>query len=440
MKNKTLQPVLIAAALSLGYVILWRGSVLLTGWLEWYELRATLALFGTIGMFVLGLAWLIWGLERAAQYFEKIREQQHRDAQVVPVLHKPLRKDADDHLDHVWNPLDPAAWYYGRRHKRLNQSLSALTTYALLFFLMMFILTQMSGCGEDYEMPAGGGEQQITQQIKVQKIIRQKFVVNPFSAILFNVPPIDQMVKLNLNEITKHAYTVGYGKGDGAGFAGGTKRGKVRFIRLEYSGGDWNQNFGVGADLNMLNEYGIRTQQKVEKKTESRRVIQLKNFRKGKSPPMVYLTGQKNISLSNSEIKVLRKYLVEDHGMIFGSNGGSRHFHNQFLSAMGRVLPDVRPVVVPLDDPIHAQPNHLPFLPIVAPHGGNQALGWYKDGRWLCYYHPGDIGDAWCDDHAGVKADVSEACYQLGTNVIFYAHMEYSKWLQSQQKDKKGKK
>jgi hypothetical protein len=32
-----------------------------------------------------------------------------------------------------------------------------------------------------------------------------------------------------------------------------------------------------------------------------------------------------------------------------------------------------------------------------------------------------------------VKAEVWEACYQLGTNVIFYAHTEHAKWLQSQQ-------
>ncbi len=32
---------------------------------------------------------------------------------------------------------------------------------------------------------------------------------------------------------------------------------------LQYSGGDWDQDFGKGADLNMLLEYGIRTAQKV---------------------------------------------------------------------------------------------------------------------------------------------------------------------------------
>jgi hypothetical protein len=268
--------------------------------------------------------------------------------------------------------------------------------------------------------------------VKIQKIVRTKYVVNPFSAIRFEVPPIDD-VKLQLAEITEHAYAAGYGDGE-AGFGAGTARGKVRFIRLEYSGGDWDQEFGAGGDLNMLVEYGIRTHHKVAERTESRRVAELANFPEGKAPPFVYLTGQKNISLSNSELRILHTYLVKKHGMLIGSNGGSRLLHSQFLTLMARALPQVQPVAIPLDDVIHRVPYPIPFFPYVSPHGGKEALGWWLDGRWVCYYHPGDIGDAWSDDHAGVRPEVWEACYQLGTNLIFYAHTEYAKWLPSRAK------
>src|SRR5262249_25192925 len=190
---------------------------------------------------------------------------------------------------------------------------------------------------------------------------------------------------------------------------------------------------------NMLIEYHARTQQKVADHTESRTVYDLKSFPKGKAPPLVFMTGQKNISLSKPEIRILQEYLIDKHGMLFASNGGSGHWHNQFLSMMNQVTPDVRPVEVPLDDPIHSILYKLPSMPYVAPHGGKEALGWYKDGRWICYYHPGDISDAWRDDHAGVKAEVWEACYQLGTNIIFYAFSEQSKWLMSQQQPGPGK-
>ena len=227
---------------------------------------------------------------------------------------------------------------------------------------------------------------------------------------------------------------MGYGAGSEAGFSGGTQRGKVRFIRLKYDGGDWDQDFGVGADLNMLIEYGIRTGHKVHDQTEARTVSQLANFPLGKSPPFVYMTGQQGISLSKGEIAVLREYLVDKHGMLFCDNGGSIHFHNQFFSLMAQVLPQIQPVKVPLDDIIHRVPYTLPFLPIVAPHGGKFAWGWKMDGRWLVYYHPGDIADAWADDHAGVPPEIYEYCYQLGTNIIFYAHVEYNKWLDARLK------
>ena len=340
------------------------------------------------------------------------------------------RKDRGSHT-YVWNPFHPRAWYYGQRQRKLNQSVTGFLGYSVTFCVAMLIITSLHGCQEIYEMPAGGGEQaQITPQVQVKKVIKKKFIVNPFSFLNIKIPDIDD-VQLQLNDLTKHRYKVGYGSGTGAGFAGGTQTGKVRFIRLEYAGGDWNQDFGVGADLNMLLQYNIRTSQKVAERTEARAVSALRNFPVGKSPPFVFMTGQKNISLSKSEIRILREYLIDKHGMLFCDNGGSSQFHTQFLAMMRKVLPNVRQVRIPLDDRIHSIPYKIPFLPYVAPHGGKDALGWKVDGRWVCYYHPGDIADAWADGHAGVKPAVWEACYQLGTNVIFYAHVEYSKWLEA---------
>jgi hypothetical protein len=416
--------------LTIGFLSLWQLSVFLLGLVDWPVARVHLARIGLTGSFFLGLGWVIWGVEKASGHFDKRRRRQAPGAYVrESVLFTKSEQP-------VSNPLDATAWYYGTRAPKLNQSVTTLTGYSAVFLIVFLILTQIGGCSETYEMPAGGGEQKtIARVVKVQKVIKKKFVVNPFSMINFKVPPIDE-IKLQLTEITEHAYKVGFGQGAGAGFAGGTTQGQVRFIRLEYSGGDWDQDFGIGADVNMLIEYGIRTQQKVARQTESRTIAQLRNFTPGKSPPMVYLTGQRNISLSESEVKILREYLLEKHGMIFGDNGGSGGFHNQFLGMMRRVLPNIRPSRIPLDDQIHRVPFQIPFLPYVAPHGGKDALGWRVDGRLLCYYHPGDIGDAWTDDHSGVAPEIYEACYQLGTNVIFYAHVEYSKWLASRQQRK----
>lgn len=427
---------------SLAYLPLWQVSVFWTDALELHGLRVWLAQAGLFTLFAVGLLWMVWGMERAARYYQRQRFEAQAAIETSAVTSPlPLRASAAMSAaavtaprQRIWNPLDLNAWYYGEQSPRLRQSTAGLCSYTLAFCLTVFLFSQIGGCQEIYEMPAGGGEQQqLAQQVQVQKVIRRKYVINPASVVVFNPPPIDD-VKLQLMELTQHAYKVGYGQGDGAGFAGGTSRGKVRFIRLEYAGGDWNQDFGIGADLNMLIEYGARTGQPVAERTESRTIAQLANFKEGNSPPLVYLTGQRNITLSKSEVAILRDYLLTKHGMLFGDNGGSSHFHNQFFAMMRQVLPQVEPVRVPLDDPIHSVPYRIPFLPYAAPHGGKDAWGWKVDGRWVCYYHPGDIGDAWTDDHAGVRPEVWEGCYQLGTNIIFYAHVEYSKWLEARAK------
>ena len=119
--------------------------------------------------------------------------------------------------------------------------------------------------------------------------------------------------------------------------------------------------------------------------------------------------------------------------MIFADNLGGRNFHNQFFAVM-REVTGVDEVAIPRDDYIHQKPYSLPSLPVVVAHGGTVPYGWKVDGRWVGYYHPGAISDAWRDDHAGIKREVWEDGYRLGINVIYYAHVERHKWNTSQKK------
>lgn len=408
----------VASVVSICLIFWWQLAVFTTEALSLHEWKSGVANTGLWLAFVTGLAWVVWWVDQASYHYQQERRASGPTA--------PAKR--------IWNPLDTAAWYYGRKNPNLRQSLTTLLSYSFGFWLLNLLLTQAGGCQESIDLPAGGGQQaQIAQTVQIQKVIRKKYVINPFSAILFNVRNIDDVKVIN-QEMTKHAYAIGYGKGDGAGFATGTATGKVEFIRLEYNGGDWDQDFGIGSDVNMLVEYGARTSQKVAERTSSRRISQLANMNPLKAAPMVYITGERNIDVSNDEVKILREYLIDKHGMLFGDNGGSSHFHNQFVSMMRRVLPTIDPVQIPLDDVVHRIPYQIPYLPYVAPHGGTQALGWKVDGRWVCYYHPGDIGDAWTDDHSGVSREIYESCYQLGTNVIFYAYAEHAKWREGQKK------
>ncbi len=425
------------------YVAWWPAALYVSELIGLAGLSEVIRQFAPWGLFSIGLVWVIWWLEISSRRIELRRIEQH--LQHGDIIHTATDEDALAPLpgERSWNPFDPHAWYYGRKNRKLKQSTLVTIAYSAGFWIawgLLILGLQFGGCTESYDKPEGGGQyKQLAQTVKIQKVIRKKFVVNPFSAIKFDVPPIDD-VKLQLQEVTEHAYTVGYGEGTGFGFAGGKKGKKLRFIRLQYDGGDWDQEFGIGGDENMLLQYAILipgAQGKVAKNTEFRSIAQLANFDAEAAPPFVYMTGQGNISLSNKDVKTLREYLIDRHGMIFCDNGGSRHFHNQFVTAMNRVLPEVRPVPVPLDDIIHRAPFGLPFLPYVAPHGGKQALGWSVDGRWVVYYHPGDIGDAWADGHSGVSPEVYEACYKLGANVMTYATVEHAKWQDGKKKGKK---
>jgi hypothetical protein len=413
-----------ATALTILYPAWWLLTVIGTEVLGLADLKSGFVQTGWLGLFTIGLGWLVWFLERESRRIEVARIESA--LQAGPLSSHPV--DGDVRVQRrLWNPLDPQACYYGREGRKLKQSTLAFFAYGLAFWLAMVAATRI-GCNNlEYDLPAGGGKQQtVAQQVRIQKVIRKKYVVNPFSSIKFDVPPIDE-VKLQLQEVSAHQYTIGYGEGAGAGFGGTNKNAKVRLIRLQYDGGDWDLNFGIGGDNNMLLEYGVLTQQPTAEKSESVRISDLARFVKGKAPPLVFITGQKNISVPNNEIKTLRTYLLDEHGMIFAS-AGSQNFHNQFMSLMSRVLPEVKPVPVPLDDVIHRQPFAQASLPYVVPHGGREALGWTMDGRWLCYYHPGDISDAWADGHAGISADIYNGCYQLGANVINYGHAEHRKW------------
>lgn len=387
--------------------------------------------------FAVGLAGVAAFVERAGQRIER----RHAAAADTPAMYLvSVGGEAAAGRRGSWNPLDPAAPYYGRRSQRYRQSLFVLFGYMVLFGAMYFLAhLSFAGAVEPYELPAGGGSEAVqARTVQVKKVIKKKFVINPYSSVKFAPPPIEN-IDVKLTQDTDNQYQVGQGSGntgdgdgDGAGFGKGTGKGKVRFLRLRHGDRGWDKNYGIGGDRNMLAEYAARTRQKVAEETEAIDAGQLAAFPDKKAPPLLYIAGRENLPLGANEKKILKQYLVERHGMILGDNVGGQGFHHSFVAAMNEIT-GTTPVPIPRDDRIHQRPFALPQLPIVVAHGGTTPLGWKLDGRWVVYYHPGALSDAWRDDHAGIKKDVYEMCYQLGVNVIFYAHREYNQWLGSQQ-------
>lgn len=414
-------------------------------WALGFSISTTVDFLGWIGLYFIGLAWTVWGLERLSQQIERRRlaAEPNRNDDRVDDLLAAVNGEGVPPNRRVWNPADPAAWYYGRNAQRLKQSLLNLGLYTFAFLLVYWIagLFHFVSAVEPYELPEGGGQEMMRQTVQVRKVVRKKFVVNPFSSFRFSPPPIDQ-IDVKLLDESRNEYVVGQGSeggdgevgdgsGKGAGFGAGTGKGKIRLIRIKHGDRFWDKNFGIGGDKNMLAEYRTRTRQKVADDPESIEISQLPAFPPKQSPPLIYVVGATTFSPSSSEQKILRDYLTERHGMILGDNIGGRGFHQHFVAAMNAIT-GTTPVPIPRDDRIHQSPYRLPDLPIVVAHGGTVPLGWKLDGRWVVYYHPGALSDAWRDDHAGIRREIYEMCYQLGVNILFYAHREYNQWLQSQ--------
>jgi hypothetical protein len=327
--------------------------------------------------------------------------------------------------------------------RRLRQSLAMLGGYSLVFagLYLLLHLRFGSNASDEYELPAGGGSESVqASSVKVQKVVRKKFVINPFSNFKFAAPPPIDQIDVKLTEETANQYKAGTGSGglgdgdgDGGGFGKGTGKGKIRFIRLIHSDNAWNKNFGIGGDNNILVQYGIRGGSKVADQSEAIDITALAGFPAKKSPPLVYVCGVKTFAPSATDKRVLKQYITERHGMILGDNLGGLGFHGNFVAVMNEMT-GVTPVPIPRDDRIHRRPYPLPQFPIVVAHGGTTPLGWKIDGRWVVYYHPGALSDAWRDDKAGITdKTIVENCKQLGINIIFYAHREYNEWLGSNQ-------
>src|SRR5690606_28934681 len=121
------------------FLVFWQASVAVTDALVWDVARAYFARCGLAGAFLIGLMWVVYGLERASQKFEQARREriiQHGPEAISAIaIDQPVAAEKSE--GDIWHPLDPDAWYYGKPSRRkLNQSLSGLLSYTVAFALI----------------------------------------------------------------------------------------------------------------------------------------------------------------------------------------------------------------------------------------------------------------------------------------------------------------
>lgn len=316
---------------------------------------------------------------------------------------------------------------------------SALTH--LLVLIVIPALMEMGGCVKAYRVPKGPGGDPvvaIVAKVKPKKPKKKKLTLRTDSAIILDIPDLDETeVDKQLEEETQDRYVAQANTGatgkktgkKGGGWPEGSENYKFRFIRLEHGGAGWDDGMNEsGADVNFMRFFARMTGfKKIARKGESHSISLLKKYPKDGFPPFVYLTGNGNMGrVSSRDAEILRDYCLNG-GMLI-ADAGSATFHRSFYNFITRqVFPDKQLLDIADDDMIYQLPFGFPNgAPAFWHHGGRRALGMKHEGRWIVFYHPGDMNDAWKSaGYTKVTDDMRDAALQLGVNLVYYA---FNQW------------
>lgn len=332
--------------------------------------------------------------------------------------------------------------------RRSSTYASAFTHLMVLIFIPM--LLKMGGCVEPYRVPKGPGGNPvvaIVAKVKPQKVKKKKLTLRTDSAIILDIPDLDETeVDKMLNEQTQERYVAQADTGatgkktgkQGGGWPEGSDNYKFRFIRLDHGGAGWDDGMNeTGADVNFMRFFAQMTGfKKIASKGDAHSIALLKKYPKDGFPPFVYLTGNSDMGrVSADEAKILREYCLNG-GMLI-ADAGSIRFHQSFQNFITRqVFPDKPLLDIADDDMLYQLPFGFPNgAPAFWHHGGRRALGMKHEGRWMVFYHPGDMNDAWkSPGYTKVTKEMRDAALQLGVNLVYYA---FNQWDDAVAKAKK---
>ena len=330
---------------------------------------------------------------------------------------------------------------HGRDPRNRRSLYLSAFTHIFILFLLPWILS-LGGCGAvtPYKVPKGSGNPVVAmvKMTKPKKKKKQTLSLRPNSAIIYDVPDLDDsQVDQQMEEQTQATYAANNAKsgkmGKGGGKDGGWPEGmedyKIRFIRLEHKGAGWDDGMDESnADINFLRGFAQATGfKKIANKGESHSIALLKKYPKDAFPPFVFLTGDGTMGdVSDADKKILRDYCLNG-GMLI-ADAGSVSFHNSFMPFIRSVFPDKPLIDIADDDMLYQVPYTFPNgAPPFWRLGGTRALGIKHEGRWIAFYHPGDMNGAWkSQGYTDVTPEMRDAAMNLGVNLVYYAFNQWN--------------
>jgi len=333
---------------------------------------------------------------------------------------------------------------------RARRSFYASVMTHILVIIIIPALMELGGCVEGYKVPKGSGDPVVAmvKMVKPKKKKKKNMILRANSAIIHEIPDLDDtVVDQKMEDLSQVQYkalanakagtNMGKGGKGSGGWPEGMEKYKIRFIRLDHGGSGWDDGMDEsGADINFLRAFAKNTPfKKIASGGESHSIRLLSKYKSDEFPPFVYMTGDGRMGrVSDSDMEILRNYCLNG-GMLI-ADAGHIDFHRSFMDFMRKVFKDKQPKDIPDDDIIYQQPYGFPEgAPAFWHHGGRRPLGWKHEGRWMVFYHPGDMNDAWkSPDYSNVKPEMRDAAIQLGINIVYYA---FNQWDDAVAKAKK---
>jgi hypothetical protein len=192
---------------------------------------------------------------------------------------------------------------------------------------------------------------------------------------------------------------------------------QLTIARLQYGGGgDWY--VGPSTLPNLLNEIRQRTGVQVAPQPVTVKATDASLW----DYPMLFMSGHGNVSFTDEEAGILRRYLLSGGFLLADDCYG---MNESFRREIKKIFPEKDLVELPLEHPIYKSMYQMPNgLPKVHEHDNKppQGFGIFHEGRLVAFYvYESDIHDGWEDAQVhGDPAEVREQAFRMGVNIFLF--------------------